>query len=57
MLKKQLVPRKIMENDEAIGMGFFGANRINQVKISKNNPLDAQEELPQTLVPTDKPYF
>ena len=35
----------------------FGANRINQVKISKNNPLDAQEELLQTLVPTDKPYF
>ena len=55
-LLKQLVPRKSWKTMKR-SVWAFGANRINQVKISKNNPLDAQEELLQTLVPTDKPYF
>lgn len=30
---------------------------LTKLKLAKNNPLDAQEELLQTFVPTDKPYF
>jgi uncharacterized membrane protein YfhO len=56
-LLKTVGSTKIMENDEAIGMGFLAPTALTKLKLAKNNPLDAQEELLQTLMPTDKPYF
>lgn len=56
-LLKTVGSTKIMENDEAIGMSFLAPTALTKLKLAKNNPLDAQEELLQTLVPTDKPYF